>query len=180
MDRSLWKRRCHHTGGLLLYFGQITQNIFDKNIFTSSLLLTQSPRSPTTGQWLRLTVSTAAAPPRSSLPRTPRWCWGSTTSPSPRTLSGERGAGGGGSRLACRKVLKVSEVINHPSYNPSTSENDIALLKLAESVDLNTYSPACLPAQGADFTGQKGWVYGQSSACHTSPQHATLVLSMPH
>ena len=63
--------------------------------------------------------------------------------------------------MACRRVVKVSEVIKHPSYNPPV-ENDIALVKLAESVDLNTYSPACLPAQGADFTGQKGWVYGQA------------------
>merc|ERR1712013_461950 len=37
---------------------------------------------------------------------------------------------------------------------------DIALFKLAESVDLDVWSPACLPDQGADYTGQNGWVYG--------------------
>ena len=63
--------------------------------------------------------------------------------------------------LFIRKVVRLAEIITHPQYNDFTSQNDIALLKLAESVDLNIYSPACLPTQGTDFTGQKGWVYGQ-------------------
>ena len=58
-------------------------------------------------------------------------------------------------------MVRIADIITHPQYNTRTSQNDIALLKLAESVDLNIYSPACLPAQGTDFTGQKGWVYGQ-------------------
>lgn len=59
-----------------------------------------------------------------------------------------------------RKNVKIAEIIIHESYNPSGSANDIALLKLAESIDLDTWSPACLPDQGADYTGKKGWVYG--------------------
>ena len=39
--------------------------------------------------------------------------------------------------------------------------NDIALLKLAEKVDLNLYSPACLPTPNTDFTGKTGSVYGE-------------------
>jgi len=59
-----------------------------------------------------------------------------------------------------RKVLTIAEIVLHPSYNFDTSENDIALLKISESVDLDAWSPACLPTSGADFTGQNGWVYG--------------------
>ena len=36
--------------------------------------------------------------------------------------------------------------IVHESYqNPKPYSNDIALLKLAEDIDLTTYTPACLP-----------------------------------
>jgi len=59
-----------------------------------------------------------------------------------------------------RKVLTIAEIVLHPSYNFDTSENDIALLKISESVDIDAWSPACLPTSGADFTGQNGWVYG--------------------
>ena len=49
--------------------------------------------------------------------------------------------------------------IVHESYkSPFTSSNDIALLKLAEAVDLNIYTPACLPAPNTDYTGS---VYGE-------------------
>ena len=57
-----------------------------------------------------------------------------------------------------KKVVTVSKIINHPSY--ATRNNDIALLKLSESVDLNTYTPSCLPSSGDNFEGQKAWVYG--------------------
>merc|ERR1711936_924830 len=59
-----------------------------------------------------------------------------------------------------RQVLTIEEIVLHPSYNPSGSSHDIALLKISETVDLDTWSPACLPTSGADFTGQNGWVYG--------------------
>ena len=53
--------------------------------------------------------------------------------------------------------------IVHENYNsPYSSSNDIALLKLAEKVDLNIYTPACLPALNTDYTGKTGSVYGQS------------------
>lgn len=42
--------------------------------------------------------------------------------------------------------IKVSRIIIHPSYNPTQYTNDIAILKLSESVVLNKYiQPACLP-----------------------------------
>ena len=39
--------------------------------------------------------------------------------------------------------------------------NDLALLKLAEEVDLSVHTPACLPEPGRDFTGQIGSVSGE-------------------
>jgi len=59
-----------------------------------------------------------------------------------------------------RQVLTIDEIVLHPSYDFPTDLNDIALLKLTQSVDLDAWSPACLPTSGADFTGQNGWVYG--------------------
>ena len=60
-----------------------------------------------------------------------------------------------------RKVVSIAQIIIHPSYIVKTYQNDIALLRFTEAVDLNTYSPACLPTQGADdFTGANAWVYG--------------------
>ena len=61
-----------------------------------------------------------------------------------------------------RKNVKLAlDPILHESYkNPKPESNDIALLKLAEDIDLNTYTPACLPTSGADYTGQNGRVYG--------------------
>lgn len=60
-----------------------------------------------------------------------------------------------------KEVGLAMDPIVHESYNsPFTSSNDIALLKLAEKVDLNIYTPACLPALNMDFTGKTGSVYG--------------------
>ena len=55
--------------------------------------------------------------------------------------------------------------IVHESYNnPLTNSNDIALLKLAEKVNLNVHTPACLPALNTNFTGKTASVYGESEA----------------
>ena len=60
-----------------------------------------------------------------------------------------------------RKAVEVAKIINHPSYSSATSRNDVALLKLSEEVDLNTYTPACLPNTTQNFEGEKAWVYGK-------------------
>merc|ERR1719445_2195438 len=67
---------------------------------------------------------------------------------------------GEASKIA-KKVVKVSKIINHKDYNsPSPTNNDITLLKLAEEVDMNTYTPACLPSTADNFEGKNAWVYG--------------------
>jgi len=58
-----------------------------------------------------------------------------------------------------RKEVSVTTIV-HPNYDEATTNNDIALLKLAEAVDLSIYTPACLPASSADYVGQTAKVYG--------------------
>merc|ERR1711970_1441889 len=51
-----------------------------------------------------------------------------------------------------------------------------ALLKLAEDVDMDIHTPACLAQIGADYTGQNGRVYGWgSTASCPATNQATLL-----
>ena len=60
------------------------------------------------------------------------------------------------------KNIKVTHIIKHPYYKKTIQfDNDIALLRLAEPADLNTFTPACLPDFGQDFTGHAAWRVGQ-------------------
>ena len=61
-----------------------------------------------------------------------------------------------------RKVVRVTKIIPHPYYDPYTMQHDIALIRLAEVLNLNIYSTACLPAPGVDTTGHTAWVYGET------------------
>ncbi|KAM9745016.1 LOW QUALITY PROTEIN: serine protease 33-like [Menidia menidia] len=56
----------------------------------------------------------------------------------------------------------VSRVINHPNYNDDTSDNDICLLQLSDTVDFTDHiRPVCLAASGSQFSeGQNSWVTG--------------------
>ena len=58
--------------------------------------------------------------------------------------------------------LEIDPVVHEDYQSPQPYSNDIALLKLAESVDLDTYTPACLANTDADYTGQNGRVYGRN------------------
>merc|ERR1711935_1228428 len=82
-----------------------------------------------------------------------------------------------------RKNVKLAlDPIVHESYkSPKPDSNDIALLKLAENVDLNTYTPACLPASGTDYTGQNGRVYGWGStaSCPSTSSSVLLEVEVP-
>ena len=82
-----------------------------------------------------------------------------------------------------RKNVKLAlDPIVHESYTtPKLESNDIALLKLAEDVDLNTYTPACLPTSGADYTGQNGRVYGGLlRSKYIRQYHSEYLLSLQH
>jgi len=68
--------------------------------------------------------------------------------------------------------LEIDPIVHENYQSPQPYSNDIALLKLAEAVDLATYAPACLAAKDADYTGQNGRVYGWGSTAScpaTSP-----------
>ena len=69
-----------------------------------------------------------------------------------------------GDQVSSRKEvrLEIDPIIHENYYSPKPRSNDIALLKLAEEVDLKIYTPACLPSIGADYTGQNGRVYGKT------------------
>jgi hypothetical protein len=85
--------------------------------------------------------------------------------------------------LVLRKNVKLAiNPIVHEWYNfPSSYQNDIALLKLAESVDLTTYTPACLPPPGTDYTGQQAWAYGwgTTDSCASSLQAVLREVQVP-
>uniref|UniRef100_A0A3Q2PQC6 Peptidase S1 domain-containing protein n=1 Tax=Fundulus heteroclitus TaxID=8078 RepID=A0A3Q2PQC6_FUNHE len=56
----------------------------------------------------------------------------------------------------------MSQIIIHPDYNPGTSNNDIALLKLSQPVNFTSYiSPVCLAASNSTFSsGVNTWITG--------------------
>nr|XP_033501019.1 transmembrane protease serine 9 [Epinephelus lanceolatus] len=56
----------------------------------------------------------------------------------------------------------VTQIINHPNYNPATSDNDISLLKLSSPVTFTNYIlPVCLAAPDSTFfAGIDSWVTG--------------------
>ena len=57
--------------------------------------------------------------------------------------------------------VKVEEIIKHSEYDEDTSDNDVALLKLTTEVDLDTYTPVCLPKATDSFIGKRALVYGK-------------------
>lgn len=59
-----------------------------------------------------------------------------------------------------RKVVSVEKIFLHQNYDKRSFNNDIALVKLAESVDLSVYVPACMAEVDQDFTGDTARVYG--------------------
>ena len=66
--------------------------------------------------------------------------------------------------LHFRENISLSiDPIVHEDYSACfpLHHNDIALLKLDEVVDLNTYTPVCLPPQYTDFTGLSAHPYGE-------------------
>ena len=66
-------------------------------------------------------------------------------------------------------TIDVTSITIHEDYDwrASNKDNDIAIIELAEEVDLTIYTPACL-AKTSDtntFDGKNAWVYGESYYC---------------
>ncbi|XP_074599949.1 chymotrypsinogen A-like [Brevipalpus obovatus] len=60
-----------------------------------------------------------------------------------------------------KMVRDVAEMISHPGFNRKTLANDIALIRLAEPMDLNdNVQPICLPQIDDDFSGEIALVSG--------------------
>ena len=59
-------------------------------------------------------------------------------------------------------MVRVIRTILHENYvcRPGESNNDIALLYLEEEIDLQKYTPVCLPVTTDDFTGRTASIYG--------------------
>ena len=76
-------------------------------------------------------------------------------------------------------MLALDPIVHESYSNPKASSNDIALLKLAEDIDLTTYTPACLPTSGANYTGQNGRVYGGHSPIITFKMRNCQSISLP-
>ena len=46
----------------------------------------------------------------------------------------------------------------HPAFNPKNLQNDVAIITLAQPVNLNSYphiKSVCLPQQGSQYVGQR-------------------------
>merc|ERR1719411_2367822 len=52
-------------------------------------------------------------------------------------------------------LVKTEKIIPSPDWDKWTTKGDIALVKLAQKVDLKTYTPACLAKTGDNFDGKK-------------------------
>jgi len=75
-----------------------------------------------------------------------------------------------------RKIVKVERAIIQDATQAIPYSNDLALLKLAEEVDLSVHTPACLPDPGRDFTGKVGTVYGWGRTDHCDPESTSSFL----
>ena len=75
------------------------------------------------------------------------------------------------------KIVSVSKISNHESYDPERKVNDIAVLKLAEEVDLNVYTPACLATNEDEstFYGETVHVYGWGATSWEGPSSNKLI-----
>merc|ERR1719430_391134 len=72
--------------------------------------------------------------------------------------------------------LAIDPIIHEDYQSEFQFNNDIALLKLAEDIDMDIHTPACLAQIDADYTGQNGRVYGWgSTASCPATNQATLL-----
>lgn len=76
---------------------------------------------------------------------------------------------------------KITKIIMHENYNPSTYLNDIALLKLDLPVGFNNYIvPACIPTDSnADYSGTIGWATGWGYTESLENSNELLEVALP-
>uniref|UniRef100_A0A3Q1G3G6 Peptidase S1 domain-containing protein n=1 Tax=Acanthochromis polyacanthus TaxID=80966 RepID=A0A3Q1G3G6_9TELE len=86
-------------------------------------------------------------------------CFASTSASSVRLFMGRQSQQGTNPNEVDRTV---AEIISHPNYNPTTFDNDIALLRLSSPVNFTTFIvPVCVAASGSTFhAGVETWVTG--------------------
>ncbi|XP_021945208.2 phenoloxidase-activating factor 2 isoform X1 [Folsomia candida] len=74
--------------------------------------------------------------------------------------------------------IAVTTIRIHEQYQVANLQNDIAVLKLASSVDFNAnphIRPICLPALGASFAGQRCWVSGFGASSFVNGVYSTVM-----
>ncbi|XP_008559036.1 proclotting enzyme isoform X1 [Microplitis demolitor] len=72
--------------------------------------------------------------------------------------------------------FKVVDIKIHEHFNPSSYENDIALLKIHRPTIFNDYIwPICLPPQGMSFENKNAIVIGWGSQYYAGPQSSILM-----
>jgi len=82
------------------------------------------------------------------------------------------------------KTIEVAKITIHPDYSETPDNSlpflikDIAVLELAEEVDLTVYTPICLPRSGVTEQGT-GSVYGWGSTGGTSLTDCAPATSFP-
>ncbi|GAB0098484.1 venom protease [Sergentomyia squamirostris] len=77
--------------------------------------------------------------------------------------------------------FKVSEIREHPDYDPTTYESDIAIVKLKRPTLFNTYIwPICMPPIGETWEGYSAVVTGWGTQFFGGPQSDVLMeVSVP-
>jgi len=79
----------------------------------------------------------------------------------------------GTTRESRHEDVDVASIVTHPGYR--RSQNDIALVKLSRAVSFSSrVQPACLPAKGADHTGQDVLLAGWGKLAFDSSTSKTL------
>ena len=64
---------------------------------------------------------------------------------------GEHDISATGEGSLTEKTVAIAAISRHESYNAASSSHDIAVLELAQEVDLDTYTPACMAQVGSTY-----------------------------
>ena len=89
---------------------------------------------------------------------------------------GDHDLAASGETNIAEKTIAVTNIFNHESYAPAggSLNNDITVLELAEEVDINTYTPACL-AQTSDTDTFNGKMAQVSNTMNREILHRILL-----